>query len=69
MTEKERLLFSNLLFTHKHLLTLFQEYRYMYDHPEADYESFHERFFDEVGDVYKTTEDALVNDAPAGGIA
>lgn len=64
MTEKDRLLFNNLLFAHKHLLTLFQEFRYMNDHPEADFESVHERFFDEVGDVYKTLEDALVDDTP-----
>ena len=32
----------------------------MNDHPEADFESVHERFFDEVGDVYKTLEDAFV---------
>ena len=43
MTHDERIQFSNLLFAHKHLVTLFQEYRYMNEHQEADYESVHER--------------------------
>ena len=64
MTHEERMQFSRLLFTHKHLLTLFQEYRYMTEHPEADFEAVHERFFDEVDDVYQTLQNALVEDAP-----
>ena len=62
MTHEEKLLFSNVLFSHKHLLTLFQEYRYMGEHPESDYDTAHERFFDEVGNVYKTLEDALIGE-------
>ena len=64
MTEKERLLFSNLLFAHKHLLSLFQEYRYMSEHPESDYETVHERMYDEFDDVYKSLQDALGEDKP-----
>jgi hypothetical protein len=64
MTFEEKQSFSNVLFAHKDLLTLFQEYRYMSEHPQSDYESVHERFFEEVGDVYKSLEDALVDDIP-----
>ena len=64
MTHEERLQFSNLLFAHKHLLTLFQEYRYMTEHPETEYETIHERIFDEVDDVYQTLQVALVENEP-----
>jgi hypothetical protein len=64
MTEKERLLFSNLLFTHKHLLTVLQVYRYMIEHPETDYETAQEAVFEEIHDVYTTLADALVMDTP-----
>ena len=64
MTLEEKQSFSNLLFAHKHLLTLFQEFRYMTEHPESDYETVHERFFEEVDDVYQSLQDALVEDTP-----
>ena len=36
----------------------------MTEHPETDYDTVHERIFDEVDDVYQTLQDALVEDKP-----
>ena len=36
----------------------------MTEHPETDYDTVHERIFDEVDDVYQTLQVALVEDEP-----
>jgi hypothetical protein len=64
MTADEKLLFSNLLFSHKHLWVAFQEYRYLQEHPEMDYETVHERFVDEAYEVYQSLADALLEERP-----
>jgi hypothetical protein len=64
MTTDEKMLFSNLLFSHKHLWCVFQEYRYLQEHPEMDWETVHERFSEEAYEVYQSLADALLEDRP-----
>jgi hypothetical protein len=64
MTHEEKQLFINLLFSHKNLLITFQEYRYLQEHPEADWETVHERSFEEADEVYQSLSDALLEGKP-----
>ena len=64
MTTEERTLFINLLFAHKHLWTTFQEYRFLQEYPDTDWESAHERFSEEAYDVYQSVADALLEGRP-----
>jgi hypothetical protein len=64
MTTDEKLIFIELLFAHRHLWMTFQEYRYLQEHPEVDYETAHEIFFEESEEVYKSLADALREELP-----
>jgi DNA phosphorothioation-dependent restriction protein DptG len=64
MTTEEKMLFTSLLFNHKHLWLTFQEYRYIQEHPEMDWETVHERFSEEVEGVYQTLADAVREGEP-----
>lgn len=66
MTHDEKMLFSSLLFSHKHLLLAFQEFRYLQEHPEMDWNTVHENFSEEVDVVYQSLADALLEDRPLG---
>jgi len=52
MTEDEKLMFIELLFSHRHLWETFQEYRYLQEHPEVDWETAHEIYSEESHEVY-----------------
>jgi hypothetical protein len=64
MTSEEQRLFVNLLFNHRHLWMTFQEYRYLQEHPDVDWETAHEIFFEETEDIYKSLADALLEAQP-----
>lgn len=64
MTTEEHKLFANLLFSHKHLWITFEEYRYLQEHPEMDWETVHDRFSEEADEVYQTLADALLEGRP-----
>jgi hypothetical protein len=64
MTEEEKRLFASLLFSHKHLWITFEEYRYLQEHPEMDWETVHDRFSEEADEVYQTLADALLEEKP-----
>jgi hypothetical protein len=64
MTTEEQKLFSSLLFSHKHLWITFEEYRYLQEHPEMDWETVHDRFSEEADEVYQTLADALLEERP-----
>lgn len=66
MTADEQKLFSSLLFSHKHLWITFEEYRYLQEHPEMDWETVHDRFSEEADEVYQTLADALLEERPIG---
>lgn len=64
MTLEEKQLFISFLFDHKHLWLTFQEYRYLTEHPEMDWETVHARFCEEVDSVYQSLADALLEEKP-----
>jgi hypothetical protein len=64
MTPDEQKLFTDLLFSHKHLWTTFETYRYLQEHPEMDWETAHDRFFEEADEVYQTLADVLLEGKP-----
>jgi len=64
MTSEEKQLFVNLLFNHRHLWMTFQEYRYLQERPDVDWETAHEVFFEETEDIYKSLADALLEGQP-----
>ena len=64
MTEEEKRLFASLLFSHKHLWITFEEYRYLREHPEMDWETVHDRFSEEADEVYQTLADAVLEERP-----
>jgi len=64
MTEDEKLMFIELLFSHRHLWETFQEYRYLQEHPEVDWETAHEIYSEESHEVYTSLADALHDDQP-----
>jgi hypothetical protein len=66
MTTEEKMFFSNLIFSHKHLWLAFEESRYLQDHPEMDWDTVHERFSDEADPVYQSLADALLEGRPLG---
>jgi len=64
MTIEEKTIFINLLFAHRHLWTTFQEYRYLQEHPDMDWETAHEIFFEESDEVYNSLAEALREEQP-----
>jgi hypothetical protein len=64
MTTEEKMIFIELLFAHRHLWMTFQEYRYLQEHPEMDWETAHEIFFEESDEVYNSLADALREEQP-----
>jgi len=64
MTIEEKTIFINLLFAHRHLWTTFQEYRYLQEHPDTDWETAHEIFFEESDEVYNSLAEALREEQP-----
>lgn len=64
MTTEEARLFTNLLFSHKHLWITFEEYRYLREHPDMDWETVHDRFSEEADAVYQTLADAVLEGKP-----
>jgi hypothetical protein len=66
MTTDEQLdmLFIELLFAHRHLWMTFQEYRYLQEHPEVDWQTAHEIFHQESDEVYNSLADALREGQP-----
>jgi len=64
VTTDEQMIFVELLFAHRHLWMTFQEYRYLQEHPEVDWETAHEIFFEESHEVYNSLADALREGQP-----
>ncbi|HEY0307772.1 MAG TPA: hypothetical protein VGB94_06390 [Acidobacteriaceae bacterium] len=64
MTEPEGKLFIDLLFAHRHLWMTFQEYRYLQEHPEVDWEAAHEIFSEISQDIYTRLADAVREEQP-----
>ncbi|MGA1983312.1 MAG: hypothetical protein ABSG84_12705 [Acidobacteriaceae bacterium] len=64
MTEEEGKIFIELLFAHRHLWMTFQEYRYLQEHPETDWETAHGIFFEESDDIYTRLADAVREEQP-----
>jgi hypothetical protein len=64
MSEDVKMLFIELLFAHRHLWMTFQEYRYLQEHPEVDWETAHQVFFEESDEVYNSLADALREEQP-----
>jgi hypothetical protein len=64
MKEAEMLLFTELLFAHRHLWMTFQEYRYLQEHPEVDWLTAHKIFLEESDEVYNSLADALREEQP-----
>ena len=59
MNAEEEMIFIELLFAHRHLWMTFQEYRYLQEHPEMDWETTHRIFHEESDEVYNSLADAL----------
>ena len=64
MTDEEKRLFFSLLFSHKHLWITFEEYRYLREYPEMDWETVHDRFSEEADEVYQTLAAAVLEEKP-----
>jgi hypothetical protein len=64
MTEGEITLFSELIFSHKHLWVAFEVYRYLREHPEMDYDEVQGRFVEEAYEVYQSLADAVREEKP-----
>jgi hypothetical protein len=64
MTQEELQLFIKLLFSHRHLWTMFEEYRYLHEHPDVDWKTAHEAFFEESEEAYQSLADALLEGKP-----
>jgi hypothetical protein len=64
MTESEMLLFTELLFAHRHLWMTFQEYRYLQENPEADWMTAHKIFFEQSDEVYESLAASLRDEQP-----
>jgi hypothetical protein len=64
MTYEEKTLFTEFLFAHRHLWMTFQEYRYLHDHPEVDWETAHEIFHEESDEVYNSLAEAVREGQP-----
>jgi len=59
MDTNESLVFSELLHAYKHLWLEHQEFKYLMEHPGADPVGVHERFFEEVDDLFQPLTTAL----------
>ena len=64
MTTEEKMIFIELLFAHRHLWMTFQEYRYLQEHPDMDWKTAHEIFFEESDEVYNSLAEALREEQP-----
>jgi hypothetical protein len=64
MTTEENMIFIELLFAHRHLWMTFQEYRFLQEHPEKDWDTAHEIFFEESDEIYNSLADALREGQP-----
>lgn len=64
MDTDERLIFSELLFAYKHLWLEHEEFKYLTDHPGAEETAVHERFSEEVDDLFRPLESALHEQQP-----
>jgi hypothetical protein len=64
MTEEEHRMFIDLLFSHRHLWITFEEYRYMQEHPDVDWEAAHEVFHEESYDAYNDLAESLLAGKP-----
>jgi hypothetical protein len=64
MTHDEKMLFIEFLFAHRHLWMTFQEFRYLQEHPDVDWETAHEIFFEETHEVYDSLAEAVREGRP-----
>jgi len=64
MTSEEQMMFTELLFAHRHLWMTFQEYRYLQVHPEVDWETAHLIFHEESDEVYNSLVAAMREGQP-----
>ena len=64
MKEAEMLLFTQLLFSHRRLWMTFQAYRYLEEHPQADWESANRIFWEQSHEVYSDLAEALNAEQP-----
>ncbi len=64
MTLEEKQMFTHLLFAHRHLWMTFQVYRYLQEHPEMDWETANNIFFEESEEVYTSLAEALLEEQP-----
>jgi hypothetical protein len=64
MTEPEMLLFTELLFAHRRLWMTFQAYRYLEEHPQADWEYANQIFWEQSHEVYSDLAEALNDEQP-----
>jgi hypothetical protein len=64
MTTEEKMMFTSLLFAHRHLWMTFQEYRYLQEHPDVDWEAAHEIFHEESDEVYNSLAEAVREGQP-----
>lgn len=64
MTTEEKEMVTSLLFSHRHLWMTLQEYRYLQEHPDVDYEAVHEIFHEESDEVYNSLAEALREGQP-----
>lgn len=64
MKEAEMLLFTQLLTAHRRLWMTFQAYRYLEEHPQADWESANQIFWEQSQEVYNSLAEALNDEQP-----
>lgn len=64
MTTEEKSMVVSLLFSHRHLWMTLQEYRYLQEHPDVDWEAAHEIFHEESDEVYNSLAEALREGRP-----
>lgn len=64
MTSEEQQLFVQLLLSHRHLWMAFEEFCYLQEHPEMDWETVHQRFAEESEEIYQSLTDALLEGKP-----
>ena len=64
MTTEEKMMFTSLLFAHRHLWMTFQEYRYLQERPDVDWEAAHEIFHEESDVVYNSLAEAVREGKP-----
>ena len=64
MTSDEQQLFTQLLFSHRHLWMAFEELRYLQEFPDMDWETAHQRFSEESEEIYQSVADAVREGKP-----